>query len=424
VKLKAPKNSNYCAIVVQIGVLKELIDCNNVQAAIIMGNQVIVGKDVKIGDIGLYFPVEAQLSAPYLSSNNLYKYEQMNKDITQKGYFEESGRIRCVKFRGNKSEGLFMPHSSISFTGTKPLSVGDEFDELEGIEICKKYIPKNTKTPGAPGSGKNKGFVPEEYESKICDKQFKFHSDTSLLYKNVHRISPEDLLDISYKLHGTSGISSRPACKLPLKWYEKLLKKWLKTKIVDYQYDYIYSSRNKIRNDNPNKVVAPTDYYGRADSVVRSHLDPGMTFYYEIVGPGIQGDFDYGYEPGTLGIYLYRITVTNLFGNIYEFSAKQVRDFCKERGLQAVPLLFYGYASELSDERLSKENWTAKLLQVIKDRYNEKTCYMCRNKLPEEGCVVRVEGMSLQVYKQKSNAFLALETRILDKGISNIEDEN
>ena len=112
-KLNKPKNSNYAAIVVEISKLVPLENCNNVQAAIIFGNQVIVDKSVKIGDKGIYFPLECQLSKEYLSANNLYRKKELNLDQTKAGYFEENGRIRCVKFRGNKSEGLFMPLHSL-----------------------------------------------------------------------------------------------------------------------------------------------------------------------------------------------------------------------------------------------------------------------------------------------------------------------
>ena len=122
-KLKEPKNSNYAAILVEIKTLVTLENCDNVQAAIILGNQVIVDKSVKIGDVGLYFPLECQLSKEYLSANNLYRKKELNLDQTKAGYFEENGRIRCVKFRGHKSEGLFMPSGSLFFIGTSGLNL-------------------------------------------------------------------------------------------------------------------------------------------------------------------------------------------------------------------------------------------------------------------------------------------------------------
>ena len=143
----------------------------------------------------------------------------------------------------------------------------------------------------------------------------------------------------------------------------------------------------------------------------------------------IQKDYDYGcksYSNGgsTAGgcehaIYIYRITQTNVEGKVIEFSAKQVQDFCKKNGLNAVPELYYGYAGDFYDYNSPEE-----FLQIIKEQFNEKDCYICKNKVPEEGCVVRIEGNDFEAYKAKSNAFFARETKQLDRGELNIEDEN
>lgn len=193
--LNKPKNDNYAAVVVEIKTLVPLAGCDFVQAAIIMGNQVIVDKSTKEGDIGLYFPLETQLTESFLKANNLYRKPELNADNTKKGYFEENGRIRCVKFRGHKSEGLFMPISSldnISELRTDAghidvnLELGDTFDELNGIEICRKYVIKKSNTPGMPGSGKGKKGL-KKYESKLVENQFRFHEDTLCVdfYRNV-----------------------------------------------------------------------------------------------------------------------------------------------------------------------------------------------------------------------------------------------
>src|ERR1035437_2636157 len=225
--MNKPINENYAAVVVKITTLIPLDGCDKVQAAIIMGQQVVVGLDVVLGDIGLYFPVETALSKEYLKENNLYKKAELNKNPLFKGYFEENGRIKCVKFRGHKSEGLYMPLNSVN-TLTKQLDlsrdldIGDCFDELKGVNICSKYIIKSNKIQGISGTGK-KGQGKLAKESKLIENQFRFHDVTSMLYKNLHKIHPNDLISITYKMHGTSGISSKILCKKPLKWYEQLL---------------------------------------------------------------------------------------------------------------------------------------------------------------------------------------------------------
>lgn len=445
-KLNKPKNSNYAAVVVEVSNVVPLEGMNNVQAAIIFGNQVIVDKNVNKGDKGIYFPVECQLSKEYLSTNNLYRKKELNLDQTKAGYFEENGRIRCVKFRGHKSEGLFMPLNSLKIKGFEDfnlLKINDEFDEIDGIPICSKYVVKINRTPGQPGNKKTRNT--RKYESKLVENQFRFHQDTSMLYRNLHRIKPDSLISITYKLHGTSGISSYILCKRKITKREKIGKflhniytnivTFGKNEIVinDTEYDYIYSSRKVIKNEelNPNaQHFYNEDIWGIAHNEVKDFLQKGMTFYYEIVGylpngGDIQKNYDYGCEPNQHKVYIYRITSTNVDGKVVEFSARQVQDFCRKNGLNAVPELFYGNAIQLfSDNRLNLDTWREKFLSAVKYNFNEKLCYMCKNQVPEEGCVVRIEGLDFEAYKQKSTTFYELETKQLDRGESNIEDES
>lgn len=446
--IKEPKNSNYCASVIQIKTLKPLENVDRVQGAIIFGNQVIVSLDTKVGDIGLYFPTETQLSHEYCHGNNLYRHKNLNSDETKSGYFEDNRRVRCVKFRGNDSEGIFMPIRSLEFTGWGSMEdyepenfpyIGAEFDEFNGSLICNKYVKKHTRTPGAPGSRKDKKGA-RKYEDKLVENQFRFHQDTSMLYKNLHKIKPDSLISITYKLHGTSGISSKILHKKELSKWQRLLR-FFGADIVESEYKDLCSSRKVIKTPTINPISIDNHFYkediwGLAHNDLKEFLQNGMTLYYEIVGylpsgSAIQKNFDYGYTPKSkdedstsYGIYIYRITYTNTVGKVFEFSAKQVQDWCHFNGLNAVPQLFYGYAREFSDERMTEENWEEKFLDTIKERYNDKDCYMCTNTVPEEGCVVRVEKENFEAYKAKSNLFYALETKANDKGENNIEDEN
>ena len=437
-KIIKPKNENYSAIVVEIKTLITLEKCDNVQGAIIMGNQVIVSKDVKVGDIGLYFPLECALSKEYLSNNNLYNKSELNTDNTKKGYFDENGRVRCQRFRGHKSEGLFMPLESLQCFGVLELEINTCFDEINGFPICSKYIVKQNRTPGQPGNKKTRST--KKYESKLIENQFRFHQDTNMLYRNLHRVEPDALISITYKMHGTSGISSYILCKKKLTWKDKLTR-FFGTKIVEQDYDYIYSSRKVIKNEelNPNaQHYYKEDIWGIAHNELKDFLQKGMTFYYEIVGflpngGSIQKDYDYGCETNQHKIYIYRITSTNVDGKVIEFSAKQVQDFCKKNGLNAVPELYYGKAKDLftyiyhlveEPNNFPNQKWNEEFLIELKKNYNEKDCYICSNKVPEEGCVVRIEGLEFEAYKQKSERFYQRETKLLDKGESNIEDEN
>lgn len=46
----------------------------------------------------------------------------------------------------------------------------------------------------------------------------------------------------------------------------------------------------------------------------------------------------------------------------------------------------------------------------------------CANKVPHEGLVIKIENFKSEAYKLKCNRFLDKETRLMDLGESNIED--
>ena len=430
--MKQPKNPNYAATVVKISNIIPLENCDNVVATMIMGNQVIVSKDTKINDVGLFFPVECELSSKYLSNNNLYRQSELNVDKNKKGYFEDNGRIRCVKFRGHNSEGLFMPIQSLDFITTTYPHVGQSFDELNDVEICKKYeiVRKITNT-------NNVRKIDRKYKSKLVENQFRLHDDTEQLYRNLYKLYPSQIISMTYKLHGTSFISSKVLCKKPLKWYEKALKS-LGVDVVDTQYDYLYASRKVIKNaelNSGNSHFYGEDIWGLADAKIREFLQDGMTVYGEIVGylpsgGAIQKDYHYGCAPNTFEIYIYRITYTNTSGKVFEFSAKQVQDWCKTTGLNAVPQLYYGYASDLYtlltglDVEDDLDDWRINFLKALKKQCNEADCFMCTIKVPEEGAVLRIEKNKFEAYKIKSVSFLERESSLLDKNVLDIESES
>lgn len=433
-KFKKPVNENYCANVVKIKNVVQLDNCDNIQATHIFGNQIIIGKNVQVGDIGVYFPAETQLSHEYASENNLYRHSELNKDKDKKGYLEDNRRIRTMKLRGNQSCGLFMPLDSFLFCVSSPtheFDEGDMFDEIKTVPICNKYIIKTRQQ--MQGKGKK---AKAKKESKLLENQFRFHEDTAHFGKNAHRFQPDDIMSITYKLHGTSVVISKVNCKKKINWFYKLLRA-IGIKIVDTQYDNVYASRKTIKNDDlkPTGHYYDVDIWGLANEKVKEFLLDGMTVYGEIVGhlptgAYIQKPYDYGCKHNEWEVYIYRITFTNTAGNVFEFSAKQVQDWCNERGLKAVPEMYYGRVKDVFDEynlwyTYDKNlDLADNLINYFRKVYLEGDCHMCKKKLPAEGIVVRKESNIFEAFKFKSFRFLEKETRMLDNGEVDIEEEN
>lgn len=311
------------------------------------------------------------------------------------------------------------------------------FDTVNGHRICSKYIPP-VKASNFSGFKNSKNDKRLKKVSRLVENQFHFHIDTQMLYRNLDKFSLNDLISITYKIHGTSGISANILCKK-----DKLtIKDWLRKIITRediLEYTNIFSSRKVIKNEffsNGNLGYYGEDIWSVANEELKPFLKKGMTLYYEIAGympsgAEIQNGYDYGCEPTNHKIYIYRITHTNVDGDVYEFSMKQVQDFCKERGLTAVPLLYYGTVGDflackgnIDVSCMSDHDVRKNFLELLKTSYNEKDCYICRNTVPEEGCVVRKEINGIESYKVKSTRFYERETIELESGMSNIEDNN
>ena len=192
--------SEHVGYVVKIAELNPHSNADRLQIATIFGASVIVGLDVKVGDLGVYFPIDLQLSEEYCAQNNLVRKKDENGNNIG-GYLEPDKRnIRAMKLRGEKSEGLFMPLESLAYTGETKFEVGQKIEILNGHEICRKYIPKgNSGVPHVKdGNRTRKRSVP-------IAPLFAEHADTEQLAYNLDAFRPGDLVEITLKMHGTSG---------------------------------------------------------------------------------------------------------------------------------------------------------------------------------------------------------------------------
>jgi hypothetical protein len=236
-KLTVEGNQNYCATIVKIENIIPLEGCDNICATTIFGNNVIVSKYVRIGDMGVFFPVECSIKEIFLKANNLYRDKELNVDKEKSGFFELNGRVRCMKLRGFKSEGFWIPLDGLeacidSFIlknyDFNNIYIGQEFDHIDGQMICEKYVVKS-KNQGAQNSKKDKANQKIKRFKRLIEEQFRFHIDTPQLAKNTHNIYPDSLISISAKLHGTSFVASNILCNRKLTWLERLfvkLRRW------------------------------------------------------------------------------------------------------------------------------------------------------------------------------------------------------
>lgn len=446
--IKGPKaNINYLAKVVKIENFKPHSDpeVNKLKCCTIDGFNIICGIDSQPG-LYVYFPTGCCLNPDFLRYANLYRHKELNNDPEQSGMFEDNGRVKAIRLRGELSEGFILPtvileNYILSVTNIQLDCIdGTEFDcvEHEGkiFWINKKYIIRtNIQTDHQKQPKQPKGL------DKLIDDQFRFHYDTVLIKKVPKMINPNDIIHISSKIHGTSHISARVLCRQPLNWKQKIAK-WLTGEEFN-KYDYLYASRTVIKNKYYNKKASDgfygVDVWAEADKVLRPCLQKGMTIYAEIVGflPNggyIQKNYDYGCEPPVDKEYIhekhfkvrvYRITLTNVDGQVHEFSAREVQQYCNKVGLVPVEEYYYGYAQDLyPDLEISAKDWSEQFInRLANDKRFNMECDSpdCNNKVPHEGIVIKVENMKSEAAKLKSFRFLDKEQAITE---ANIEDEN
>ena len=118
----------YQAIVTRLRNVRPHSNADKVKLATCCGNQVVIGLDNNEGDIGCFFPSDGQLSHEFCSANNLYRDAGLNADKTAKpGMFDDNRRVRAQKFRGEQSDGFWVPIANFQFLGFTPSEEGLEF---------------------------------------------------------------------------------------------------------------------------------------------------------------------------------------------------------------------------------------------------------------------------------------------------------
>lgn len=350
----------HCGYVVKIAELRKHTNADRLQIATIFGNSVIVGLDTHIGDMGVYFPTDLQLSEEFCKVNDLVRRKDEHGNQTG-GYLDPNKRnIRTMKLRGEVSDGLYLPITCLAeFTKVSNLAIGDTIDTLNGHEICRKYIPHANiaRCAGAaPGKKAKANFAPTFYE----------HVDTAQLAYNLNAFKAGDIVQLTLKMHGTSGRTGY----LPLIHHKQSLFDKIFHRIgKEYkEYGYVTGTRRVVLDathtggyydDNSFREEMAKKFEGK--------LHKGEVCYYEIVayqGPngapimasgkvppeykaqysdvmefsyGCKAENSYNDEIPCCDIYVYRMTMVNEDGDIVEYSPAEIRYRCEQIGVKCVP---------------------------------------------------------------------------------------
>lgn len=351
--------SEHVGYVVKINSLRPHSNADRLQIATIFDSNVIVSLDTHLDDIGVYFPSDIQLSEEFCKVNDLVRRKDENGNPAG-GYLDPNKRnIRPLKLRGEKSDGLYLPITCMmEFCPISDLKVGDTIGVVNGHEICKKYIPHRTKE--------------YHYTEKVRKQKVNFaptffeHCDTAQLAYNLEAFRAGDIVELTLKMHGTSGRTGYLPLLQPRTLWDKILHRTRK------EYGYVSGTRRVVLDEEHTGGFYEDNTFRRYMAAkFENKLHRGETAYYEIVGfqgpngapimssvknskisdkaftkqYGEETVFAYGCDAANgyedehpcCELYVYRMTMVNDDGDVVDYSPAQIRYRCEQMGVKVVP---------------------------------------------------------------------------------------
>lgn len=140
---------------------------------------------------------------------------------------------------------------------------------------------------------------------------------------------------------------------------------------------------------------------------------------------------------------IYRIVEADDEGKKKEFSVPEVLEWTKKllkehpelkNKIHPIDILYNGTLVNLYPEISTTEHWHENVLEALKnDKITlgmEEKEPLCKNKVPREGIVIRIDKRGEKgespvcAWKLKSYAFLNMEAKLIDKGEVDIEMSN
>ena len=425
------------------------------------GNTVCVGLDYTEGEIGVYLPVDGQLSEEFATVNNLVrKKDDAGNNIG--GYMDPSKRnVQAIRLRGEKSDGLFLPLSCLEYTGVNfdDLNIGDAITVVNGHEICQKYIPRRNPSRRGERAG-NKTRKKKVAISPL----FAEHADTEQLAYNLGAFKVGDQIEITLKMHGTS---QRTGYLPVFKGYKRTLldRIFRREGTPIYDWGYVSGTRRTVLENYDGGYYGSNEFREEHSKTFEGKLWKGEEIFYEVVGfthtgtpimatadnkkindkefvkqYGKTTTFSYGCAPdGCHGtellkmiipndkneeakiirepqsdIYVYRMTMTNEDGQVIEYTPDFMRYRCEMMGIKCVPVFWQGIIPEHPASKADATIEPGEWVKNIAEKYYDGADPIGKTHI-REGVVVRIVNRpKFTAYKHKNFSFKVLESIIKD----------
>ena len=424
--------SEHVGYVVKVEKLRPHTNADRLQVATFFGNDTCVGLDVKIGDIGVYFPTDLQLDYDFCVQNHLLR--KLIDGTPDKGYMDPNKRnVSTIKLRGEKSDGIYVNISDFDYCfdddASKYLKIGDTISVVNGHPICQKYIPHSNKRTGHPTDGNRT----RKKKAPIAPL-FTEHADTEQLAYNLGAFQAGDQIEITLKMHGTS---QRTGYLPVFKGYKRSL--WDKIMKRDgtpiYEWGYVSGTRRTVLENFDGGFYGSNLFREQHSKFFEGKLHKGEEVYYEVVGftdtgapimasasnkklndkafikqYGETTTFSYGCEPAQSELYVYRMTMTNEDGDIVEYTPDFMRYRCEQMGCKCVPVMYKGFIPDEINGEIHMNNFTpGEWIMSIAEQYYAGPDPIGKTHT-REGVVVRIVNKpKFCAYKHKNFEFKCLE---------------
>ena len=353
---------SYCAYITTISNISKHPNADRLQIVEVFGLHVIVDNSYYKGQRVVYFPVDGQLDLGFADENNLIRKKDENGNNIG-GYMDANKRnITAIKLRGEKSEGLLLPIESLSkYTDITKLKDGDTITVLGGVEICKKYIPRtNRRTRNGNNNHKNK-----KHNVDVAPL-FERHVETEQLAYHLSDFHFSDQIQITLKMHGTS---QRTGYLPVLQGYKRTIfdKLFRREGKPIYKYGYVHGTRRTVLDNFDSGYYGNDSFRKSSAEFFEGKLHKGETVYYEVVGYvnettpimpsgnnkkvgkdfvkqyGDTTTFNYSCGKGQSDFYVYRMTMINEDGDVFEYSPHQIKYRCEQMGCKYVPVFMESF---------------------------------------------------------------------------------
>ena len=378
----------YEPIVVKSGRVFPIAGADRIGYVEMFGTKIVVNINTNPDTLGIYFRSDGIINPDFLRAANL----MAKKPDGSKGggFFGDNGRVRCQIFKGIKSDGFWMPLSKlncwVSDNEIGLIKKGDIVKEANGTWLARKFVLAN--------KSREKSRV-EQVQRAKCKARLAEHYNTAHLWVGICNVPEEAFAWVTEKLHGTSQRSGTYRVDRPRTWYQSIYDRFMSW------WDLLYQAPQEIVEEHGTRrvpfVVADTSKYRhywaeRFAKATRSMMEgdsrfTGISVYYELVGPNIQGGHSYKdsirdkelkkrikaissnettnfrYGNDIVTAYVYRILVSTKVNGVEsskEMNYEQIRDFCNIYNFNIVPLIHtfhystkqeaVDYLKELSEE--------------------------------------------------------------------------